>query len=107
MRKRKASLSLSTKAASGLIARTGNPSRWISWVQELRARWERIAYRRIGVPIILARSRVTELTQINRWERTVHAWFPKINLAISPMLVPRAERAAEWSFERQAQREFL
>ena len=60
--------------------------RWTALAESLQERYGRIAIRQSALPLILAKQ-VALLTRIERWQQTALQFYPKVNLAIGPILL--------------------
>jgi hypothetical protein len=61
--------------------------RWTGWAESLRQRLERVASRHHRLSLILAWTQAFGYSQVQHWQQTVFACYPKINLAIGPILL--------------------
>lgn len=68
------------------LRRGANSGRWAAWAESLQEHYGRIAIRHSALPLILAKQTAL-LARIDRWQHTALQFYPKINLAIGPILL--------------------
>ena len=61
--------------------------RWTTWAQWLRTRHARIAIRHHAMGLVLAKSQMISLRQVERWQHTSARLLPRIQLSIGPILL--------------------